>query len=214
VPTPAALVDLIGALAYGELCAFDRLAEDARMAPNLAGRTAMSSMAAVEYGHYQLLANRLRHLKATPEEAMAPFVAPLEAYHAQTKPSNWLEGVVKAYVGDGIGADFYREVAQYVDDSTRELMLEVLADEGRMAFAIAEVRAAIAAQPTVADRLGLWARRLIGEAIIQTQYALAERDALTELLVEATGDLSGIAALISRITERHSERLAALGLAS
>ena len=28
---------------------------------------------------------------------------------------DWLEGLVKAYVGDGIAPDFYREIATYVD---------------------------------------------------------------------------------------------------
>ena len=77
-PTDAALVDLLGALAYGELCAFDRLADDARMAPTLAGRAEMSAMAAVEFGHYQRLADRLRELGVAPAAAMEPFVAALE----------------------------------------------------------------------------------------------------------------------------------------
>ena len=33
-----AVVDLLGALAYGELSAFDHLADDARMAPTLTAR--------------------------------------------------------------------------------------------------------------------------------------------------------------------------------
>jgi hypothetical protein len=41
---------------------------------------------------------------------------------------------------------------------------------------------------------------------------LAERDALTELLVAGTGDLLGVAALISRITDRHAGRMRELGL--
>jgi len=38
VPQTDAIADLLGALAYGELCAFDRLVDDARMAPTLIGR--------------------------------------------------------------------------------------------------------------------------------------------------------------------------------
>ena len=34
----AAVVDLLGALAYGELAAFERLAEDAKLAPTLGGQ--------------------------------------------------------------------------------------------------------------------------------------------------------------------------------
>ncbi len=54
------------ALAYGELSAFDHLADDARLAPSLAGRAAMSAMAAVEFGHFQRLSERLRELGVTP----------------------------------------------------------------------------------------------------------------------------------------------------
>ena len=226
VPTPDAIIDLLAALAYGELSAFDRLADDARMSPTLAGRTEMSAMAAFEFGHYERLAGRLRELGAAPAEAMEPFVAALDTYHALTEPSTWLEGVVKAYVGDGMAADFYREVAAFVDDSTRALIHEVLADSGatpssggvaggggRAEFALREVQAAVTANPAAADRAALWARRLVGEAISQTQHVLADRDSLMMLMVEGTGGLSGVASMITRITERHEERMRALGLA-
>jgi hypothetical protein len=205
-------VDLLGALAYGELSAFDRLADDARLAPSLSGRAEMSAMAAVEFGHYQRLADRLVELGAHPEDAMAPFVAALETYHSLTEPSTWLESVVKAYVGDGMAADFYREVANFVDEASGELIRDVLTDAGRAEFAVREVEAAVAAQPSVAGRLALWARRLVGEAISQTQHVLADRDSLMLLLVEGTGDLTGVAALLARITDRHAERMVALGL--
>jgi tRNA-(MS[2]IO[6]A)-hydroxylase (MiaE)-like len=214
VPDDAALIDLLGALAYGELTAFDRLAEDARMAPSLSGRAALAQMAATEIGHYRLLAERLTSLGAVAEEAMGPFVAALDGFHAMTVPSDWLEGLVKAYVGDGLAADFYREIADFVDPATRELIIEVLSDTGSAAFAVREVRAAIDAQPALAGRLALWGRRLVGEAISQTQHVLAERDSLTQLLVQGTGDLTGVAALIGRITDKHSERMATLGLDS
>jgi len=214
VPSTAAVVDLLGALAYAELCAFDRLTADARMAPTLAGRVEMSAMATVEFGHHQALAARLAELGVTPAEAMLPFVPALETYHSLTQPSTWLEGVVKAYVGDGMAADFYREVATFADAPTKELILAALSDAGRAEFAVREVRSAITAQPAVAGRLALWARRLVGEAISQAQHVLAERDALMLLLVDGTGDLAGVMGLISRITDRHEERMAALGLSS
>jgi tRNA-(MS[2]IO[6]A)-hydroxylase MiaE-like protein len=214
LPSEDAVVDLLGALAYGELSAFDRLADDARLAPSLAGRTEMSAMAAVEFGHYQRLADRLAELGTQPDVAMAPFVAALETFHSLTAPTTWLESVVKAYVGDGMAADFYREVAALVDDATSALIHEVLTDEGRAEFAVREVEAAVAAQPAVAGRLALWARRLVGEAISQTQHVLADRDSLMLLLVEGTGGLAGVPALITRITNRHAERMIALGLDS
>ncbi len=215
-PEPAddATVDLLGVLAYAELSAFAHLADDAGLAPTLGGRAEMSAMAAVEFGHHRQIAARLTELGADPEQAMSPFVAALESYHALTRPSTWLESVVKAYVGDGMAADFYREVALFVDDATGDLMREVLTDAGRAEFAVREVEAAVAEQPAVAGRLALWARRLVGEAISQTQHVLADRDSLMMLLVRGTGDLSGVGELIGRITDRHTERMAALGLSS
>lgn len=214
MPDTDAVVDLLGALAYGELSAFDRLADDSRMAPTLAGRAQMAGMAAVELGHYERLAAQLSSLGVSPYDAMAPFVEPLEQFHRLTEPSTWLEGVVKAYVGDGLAADFYREVAAFADAPTQALIDEVLVDAGRASFAVAEVQAALADDPAQAGRLSLWARRLVGEAISQTQHVLAERDALMTLFVQGAGELSGIAKLITRITEAHEARMATLGLKS
>jgi hypothetical protein len=214
MPESDAVIDLLGALAYGELSAFDHLADDAGLAPTLTGRAAMSALAAEEFGHYEALAAQLLTLVAQPEAAMAPFVAALETYHSLTKPSTWLESVVKAYVGYGLAADFYREVAAFVDDDTGALIKDVLSDAGRAEFAVREVESAVAEQPAIAGRLALWGRRLVGEALSQTQHVLADRDSLMMLLVQGTGDLSGVAGLINRITDRHAERMTALGLDS
>ena len=121
-------------------------------------------MAVAEYNHFALLQARLAELGASPEEAMEPFIPALEAFHERTAPGDWLEGLVKAYVGDGIAEDFYREVSAYLDDSTRDLVLLVLEDTGHSQFAVDRVRAAIEADPgwpggSRCGAGGWWARR-------------------------------------------------------
>jgi hypothetical protein len=214
----AAVVDLLGVLAYGELTAFERLADDAKMAPTLDDKAAVGAMAVAEFGHFVCLSERLGELGIEPSEAMRPFVQPLDAFHEHTTPSDWLEGLVKAYVGDGIATDFYREVAAHVDASTRTLVLEVLEDTGHAAFAVHRVRAAIEEDPRVAGRLALWGRRLVGEALSQAQRVAAERDALSALLVGGVDrpgfDLAEIGRMFARLTEAHTKRMAALGLSA
>jgi hypothetical protein len=208
----SAVVDLLGVLAYAELTAFDRLAEDARLAPTLGGRAALARMAAAEIAHHGRLTERLTELGVDPAEAMAPFVSALDAFHEGTRPSTWLEGLVKAYVGDGLASDFYREIAGFLDEPDRALVLDVLADTGHADFAVREVRAAIKADRKVPGRLSLWGRRLVGEAITQTQAVIAEHDRLAELIITGTGDLAGVGRLIERITSAHTQRMKALGL--
>jgi len=209
-----AVVDLLGVLAYGELTAFERLAGDARLAPTLSDKGALAGMAAAEFGHYRRLLGHLESMGEDSEAAMQPFVAPLDGFHDSTAPGSWLEGLVKAYVGDGIATDFYREVAAFLDPATRELVLDVLADTGHASFAVATVRAAIAAEPALAGRLALWARRLVGEALAQAQRVAVDRDALARLIVGGSSDLVEVGRLLNRLTDAHSKRMQALGLSS
>ncbi len=213
-----AVVDLLAAIAYGEISAFERLAEDAKLAPSLEDKVEIATMAATELGHVALLRERLEELGAEPFAAMAPFRDAIDLFHEHTAPSDWYEGLIKAYVGDGLAADFYREIAAYLDPRTRDLIIASLSDAGHSEFVVDRVRSAIAADPRLGGRLALWGRRLMGEALTQAQRVAAERDALSALLgggVDRPGlDLAAIGRMFARITERHAERMAELGLDS
>lgn len=211
--TDQAVVELLGLLAYGELTAFERMATDARMAPTLADKIALASMAAAEFAHFRTARDHLAAIGVDPELAMAPFVVVLNRFHNMTAPADWLESLVKAYVGDGLTADFYREIAAVLAPETREIVYEVLGDTGHAAFAVERVRAAIGADPTVAGRLALWARRLMGEALTQAQRVAVDHEPLARLLSNM-GDLAELSAMFNRITRAHADRMAALGLST
>ena len=238
------VIDLLGLLAYAELDAFFRLSGDAALAPSLADKAALGGMAVAEFSHFERIHAELDRLGADPDAAMQPFTGAVDAFHVRTAPSDWLESLVKAYVGDGFAADFYRALAEVLDPGLRALVLEVLADTGHAQFAVEHVRAAIEADPKVAGRLALWARRLVGEALGQAQRVAAQRPPLARLLVrdvsaedasaedasaedasaedasaedasaEPASQLGEIGRMFARLTDAHAQRMSALGLSA
>lgn len=215
----AGIVDLLGALASGELTAFQRLAADAELAPTVRDQATLARMAVAEFHHFELIERRLDDLGVSVDVAMEPFHDVYAAFHTNTTPSTWLEGLVKAYVGGQISTDFYREIAAMVDEDTRVLVEEVLADSGHADFVIDHVRRAIDDDPSIAGRLALWGRRLVGEALAQAQRVAADHDALTAIIVQGSGDQQGMdlaemGKVFARLTENHARRMATLGLSA
>ncbi|WP_063001414.1 ferritin-like fold-containing protein [Nocardia mikamii] len=206
------VTDLFAVLAYGEISAFYRLAEEAKLSPTLRGKVAVAKMAAAEMEHFGTLERALQARGVDVFDAMAPFVRALDDYHASTDPSNWLESMVKFYVGDGIAADFYAVLADALAPEVAAVVRDVLAETHHSEFVIEEVRRAVTVSRSERDRLTLWGRRLLGEAITQAQYVMAQRDELTELVLTATGDLNGVAALFERMQNSHAERMRVLSL--
>ncbi|MGD1206249.1 ferritin-like fold-containing protein [Mycobacterium seoulense] len=204
--------ELFAVLAYGEIAAFYRLTDEARMAPDLRGRISMASMAAAEMQHYELLRDALESRGVDVVSAMSKYVSALENYHRLTMPSTWLEALVKTYVGDALAADLYLEIADGLPDEIGGVVRAALSETGHSQFVVAEVRAAVSASGKQRSRLALWSRRLFGEAITQAQYLLADHDELVDLVVSGTGSLGQLSAFFDRLQHTHDRRMRELGL--
>ena len=204
--------ELFALLAYGEVAAFYRLTEEARMAPDLRGRINMARMAAAEMGHYELLRSTLENRGLDVLPAMTRYAPALEQYHRLTTPSTWLEALVKTYVGDAMAADLYLAIAGSLPVEVADVVRSVLAETVHSQFVVAEVVTAVNASGRQRSRLALWARRLLGEAITQAQYVLADHDELVDLVL-AGGGLGQVNDLYERLQRTHSERIQHLGLA-
>jgi tRNA isopentenyl-2-thiomethyl-A-37 hydroxylase MiaE len=207
------VVELFALLAYGEVAAFYRLTEEARMAPNLRGRINMASMAAAEMNHYELLHDALERRGVDVVRAMTRYASALENYHRLTTPSTWLEALVKTYIGDALAADFYLEIADALPGEVADVVRGVLSETGHSQFVVAEVRAAVTASDRQRHRLALWSRRLLGEAITQAQYVLAQHDELVDLVMAGGEGLTQIAEFFDRLQRTHQSRMQELGLA-
>ena len=123
------LTDLLGVMAYGELSAFERYSADARYSPTLHDRAVMGRIAVLEFQHYELVSTRLAGLGVDAEEAMLPFQPAIDHFHDRTRPADWYESLMKAYVIDTVSADFYRAVSEYVEPESRQLIQQVQSAE-------------------------------------------------------------------------------------
>lgn len=204
--------ELFAVLAYGEVAAFYRLTDEARMAPDLRGRISMASMAAAEMQHYELLRDALERRGVDVVTAMSKYVSALDNYHRLTMPSTWQEALVKTYVGDALAADLYLEIADGLPDEVADVVRAALAETEHSQFVVAEVRAAVTASSKQRSRLALWARRLLGEAITQTQYVLADHDELVDLVLSGAGGLGQLNVFFDRLQQTHDRRMRELGL--
>jgi tRNA isopentenyl-2-thiomethyl-A-37 hydroxylase MiaE len=212
-PDHPGIAELFALLAYGEVAAFYRLTEEARMAPNLRGRINMATMAAAEMNHYEVLRRALECRGVDVVPAMTKYAPALENYHRLTTPSTWLEALVKTYVGDALAADFYLEIAGTMPDEAADVVRAVLSETGHSQFVVAEVQAAVTASQKQRHRLALWSRRLLGEAITQAQYVLADHDELVDLVMSGGDGLTQMTEFFDRLQRTHTSRMQELGLA-
>ena len=204
--------ELFSLLAYGEVAAFYRLTEEARMAPDLRGRINMARMAAAEMSHYDLLCSTLEGRGVDVLPAITRYAPALEQYHRLTTPSTWLEALVKTYVGDAMAADLYLAIAGSLPTEVADVVRSVLAETEHSQFVVSEVVTAVTASGRQRSRLALWSRRLLGEAITQAQYVLADHDELVELVL-ASGGVGQVTDLFDRVQRTHDERMRQLRLA-
>ncbi|UQE74311.1 ferritin-like domain-containing protein [Gordonia sp. PP30] len=211
-PDKSAVTKLYEIFLAGEYAAVHRLIDESAMAPAVADGVALIRLMGSEIAHLELLAEQVTGAGGTVDAAITAHRGVFDRYHRVTTPSTWLEVLVKLYLSDGMVADFYAEMVETLPGEARKVFREVLAHTASSQFARDEVRAAVEADPAIAAPLTLWGRRLLGEAITHMQWVLAEDDDVTDLLFASTGSLATATAFFDAIAERHTERMAELGL--
>ena len=212
VPDPAT-VDLLGVLAYGELSAFDRLAEDARTAPTLAGRAALSSwpprrsgttgcsrITCPASGSRSSTRCARSSRRSTPTTRPPLRTAGWSPWSRPTSATGW-PPTSTARSPAGCPS---RPVAWSARCSaTPGTARSPSARSGRPARP--------AGRPATGWRSGVGG--LLGEAVTQAQHVIAERDELAEFIVHGSGDVAGITGLLKRVQTNHGRRMSTLGLA-
>lgn len=212
-----AVIDLLGLIGCGLLFAFETLSRDSALANDMAAKRSLGGLAVAQFESFERVEDRLEAMGADPEKAIGAYVPTLTEFHGKTAPRDLLEGLIKAYVGGGISSDFGLEISQFVDPESQAFIQDVLGDQGQADFVVPAIQQALSEDPGAAGRLALWGRRLMGEALAQAQRVAADRPDLARLVFggpeESGAGFTEFAQMLARMTQRHSERMQAVGLA-
>jgi hypothetical protein len=199
-----ALVQVLGAVAYGEWKAYEGAKAEAEAAIDPAVRLRYRKVAAEELRHHKGFVARLEAMGADPERAMAPFRAPLDRYHGRTEPDP-VDAAVFGYLGEGVADDLLQWLRTVVDDETATFIDTVIEDEvGHEADAAADLRAVLAAEPDGPARAARASRRMLTHMLWSGRQGAAPLVAFVRL---GRPD-----ALLRALLGGHARRMRSLGL--
>ena len=122
------LVQVLGAVAYGEWKAYEGAKADAAAAVDDVERRRFRKVAAEELRHHKGFVARLEALGADPERAMRPYRVALDRYHGASAGGE-VEEAIAGYLGEGIADDLLQWLRTVVDPETAAFIDTVIADE-------------------------------------------------------------------------------------
>jgi hypothetical protein len=199
-----ALVQVLGAVAYGELKAYEGAKEEAEQAQDEATRRRFRQVAAEELRHHKGFVKRLEAMGADPERAMRPYRAALDRYHGRG-PDDPVENAVFGYLGEGIADDLLQWLRRVVDAETATFIDTVIEDEVEHEAAAAnDLRAALHAAPDGRARAARASRRMVLHMLWSGRDKAAPMAAFLRLGRPAD--------LLGALAAGHARRMAAIGL--
>jgi tRNA-(MS[2]IO[6]A)-hydroxylase (MiaE)-like len=203
----AVVAEVLAALAYGERCGADRAQQAVALAPDGRSRSEQQHVADRERENWELIEARLRELGE--EGLMERFKPFFDAFFEHTEPSDWIEAQTFHYVGDALVSDFADVLVPLMDRISGELVRRALGDrEGQEVFALDELTRALETDPGNAEKIRVYAQRIVGEGFTQTGRALGATEGLRALL----GGADAGKRLVLSLLDRHRQRLDRLGI--
>ena len=194
--------ELVGLSAYCALAAMTRLSKDGDQAPTIHDHIEHMRMADRAFNAFRALELWAEQRGMEIEPAAGEFMGLFDDLEARTRPTTWWERSVKTYLMLGAFSDMLQEAAKRRDLFTAETMDW---DFGENEWVEENLAPVTAADPQLAARLSLWARRVAGEALGLVRATLFTHP-LLGVTPEGTDEITAV------VNERHQARMAAINL--
>lgn len=211
-----ATVELLGALAYGQLRSFEVTSRAVRHAPDARRADEVADFALREHAGYALLRDHLMERTDLGPAVMDRQKPHFDAYFDRVPLDDWFEACAFFALGLPVAADFGREIAPMLEEDTGLVVVGALADRGPFErFATEHLRIELVDDER-RDRARHLVADMIGRALTGFQGVITDTDALKVLLAEHDdGGESGearVRRLALSVMEAHRRRMLDLGL--
>lgn len=203
VPEP---VPFLGQAAYIQLEFFESLSTAVLGAPSMRSKEGLSAAAGVALRRHHELIAELRHLGVEPEGVMVPFAPATDRLGESTAGADWHELLLGVHVTSGMLDDYFSRLAEGLPTVLGARVRGILAEGGIAEVLEAELRAAIEAEPGLADRLALWGRSIVGDTLLVARSALRASESADRTAGER------VEPVFTELIAEHTRRMDALGL--
>lgn len=195
----------LGHCAALHLTFFEQLSVATGSAPRVADKDALARAAGVALNRYLALVAELERLHLDKSDVMEPHLAGVEEFELRTQGTDWHEQVASAHVTIGFLTDFWVHLAAGLPRDVRDSVVEALTIGDLHDPLHRILERAIAANPRLSSRLGLWCRRLVGDTLLQARSALVMKG-------DHATDEAQIEPVLTELIAEHTRRMDRLGL--
>lgn len=211
-----ATVELLGALAYGQLRSFEAVARLIRLAPDARTADELGDAAISEHVRYVALRDHLGELTELPTAVMDRQKPHFDSYFDRAPLDDWFGACVFFALGVPLAGDFIRAVAPSLRGETAGIVLHALGDRTEVEQMAMRELAGLLDDEAACERARGLTADLMGRALTGFQGVVADTDALKVLLAadvpEGGSGEHHVKRLAIAVMERHRRRVVELGL--
>lgn len=210
-----ATVELLGALAYGQLRSFEATARTVRVAPDARAADQVAQFAVDEHRRYVALRDHLAGRTQLATAVMDRQRPHFDAYFDRAPLDDWFGACVFFALGLPIASDFVYAVAPALDGESAQVVTHAF-DRGDSVQVSADALAAQLTDDAARDRARRLTADLLGRALTGFQGVMSATDALKVLLVADTEEGESGEQRVKRLAldvmDGHRRRAVDLGL--
>ena len=187
-PAGLATVELLGALAYGQLRAVGAAARLIAVAPDARAADQVTEVVAHELAAYRQLRDHLADRTELPTAVMDRQKPHFDAYFDRAPLDDWLGASVFYALGLPMATDFANAIAPVLEQRTATVVTDAIARRDRFERGAIEQLAEQLVDDDARERARHLAADLLGRALTSYQAAVSDTDALSVLLAASDDD--------------------------